>query len=280
MVRFLPRRATWMRRQGRQHMKERKMNRLMVIALVSVVFFIGTTAAQAQQKVVPIEAYLCTYVEGKTRVDLDKVTDKWNKWMDDNSATPYTAWVMEPVLKPASLPIEVVWLGAWQNGNAMGKGMQEWITKGGLLQAEFNRVLDCPEHSNAASLNIRLPRNDWPGEMGVAVFANCEVDDDSDIDAALAAMKAWADYMDTTGSMAGMWVFFPFYGSEVTDWDFKIVTSYPDYISFGAEWENYANNDGWNKAMEIGEDIMECDSPRVYHSTTARNGGINPAPSQ
>lgn len=257
------------------------MNRRLAVAIVSVAVFLGTAAADAdaqEQRLVPIEAYLCTYVEGKSRVDLDKVTAKWNKWMDDNDATPYSAWVMEPVFKPASLPFDVVWLGAWQDGGAMGSGMQQWLTRGGLLQAEFNRVVDCPEHLNAASLNIRPPRNDWPGEMGVAVFTDCTVDDDSNVEEAMEAMRAWADYMDTIGSMAGMWAFFPFYGAGEMHGDFKIVTSYPDYIAFGAEWENYINGDGWKKAMEIGEDVMSCDSPRVYHSNTARNGNIDPAP--
>jgi hypothetical protein len=76
-----------------------------------------------------------------------------------------------------------------------------------------------------------------------------------------------------------MWAFFPGAGQNDIDWDYKIVVSHPDYLSYGADWDNFTNGQGWRKAMELGSGtVVSCDSPRVYHSVTVRNAGINPAP--
>jgi hypothetical protein len=224
---------------------------------------------------VAIEAYLCNYNEGKTRADLDKVIAKWNKWMDDSKSVPYTAWVMTPVLSSVNMPIDVVWLGAWQNGNDMGKGMQAWSTNSGL-QLEFDKVISCGEHSNSASVNIRPPHQGWPGKGGVAGFANCTLAEGKTLPDSMAAHRAWATHLDATGSKAGMWAFFPGFGNNNPEWDYKVVTSYPDYLAFGADWEAYTNGQGWRKAMELTAGVVSCDSPRLYHSTTVRDAGINP----
>lgn len=50
------------------------------------------------------------------------------------------------------------------------------------------------------------------------------------------------------------------------DWHYEIVVSYPDYISYGADWEDFTNGQGWQKAMKMGSGkVVSCDSPRVYH---------------
>jgi hypothetical protein len=253
----------------------------------AVLFSAGTifwsTGASAQNDPPPpsfaaIEAYLCVYRDGKDMDDLMKVTAKWNKWMDDNSSVAYNAWIMTPVLSSVNMPIDLAWLGAWQNGKDMGKGMQEWADKGGDLGAEFDKVIDCGEHSNSASVNIRPPASSWPEKEGVAAFSNCTLGESKTIPDAMAVHQAWSKHLDATGSKAGMWAFFPGAGQNNPEWDYKIVVSHPDYISYGADWESFTNGQGWKKAMEIGSgSVVSCDSPRVYHSVTVRNAGIKPA---
>lgn len=225
-----------------------------------------------------IEGYMCNYNDGKNRTDLDKVIAKWNKWMDSSKAAPYSAWVMTPVLSSANMSADMVWLGAWENGNDMGRGMQAWANDNGGLAAEFDKVIDCSEHSNFASVNIRPPNKNWPGKGGLAVFTNCTVAEGKTVQDSMAAHRAWAKHLDTTGSKAGMWAFFAGFGHDNPEWDYKIVASHPDYLSFGADWEAYTNGQGWQKAMEISGGIVSCDSPRVYQSTTVRNGGVAAVP--
>ncbi len=239
----------------------------------------GATAqeAPADPRFAAIDAYLCNYRDGKGADDLMKVADKWNKWMDKNSSAPYSAWVMHPVLSSVNMPVDVVWLGVWQNGIDMGKGMQEWSDNGGDLNREFIGVIDCGEHSQAGSVSIRAPAQGWPGKQGLAAFSNCTVGEDHTVPDAMAVHRAWAKHLDSIGSKAGMWAFFPGAGQNNPDWDYKIVMSHPDYISYGADWENFTNGQGWRKAMEMGSGkVVSCDSPRVYHSVTVRDGGVKP----
>ena len=223
-----------------------------------------------------IDAYLCNFNEGKKRSDLDKVVEKWNKWMDKNKGAPYNAWLMTPDMTSVNMPVDIVWLGAWANGNDMGRGMQAWADNDTGLGAEFDKVISCGEHSNAASVNIRPPNKGWPGKTGVAVFANCTVVEGKTVQDSMAAHQEWAKHLDSIGSKAGVWAFFPAFGQNNPEWDYKIVTSHPDYLSLGADWEAFTNGQGWMKAMEVAGGTVACDSPRVYHSTTIRNDGVNP----
>lgn len=253
-----------------------KTRAALLLSASTLIWHSGSTAQQADDpSFVAIDAYLCNYREGKGPDDLSKVAGKWNKWMDKNSSVSYNAWIMHPVLSSVNTPIDVVWLGAWENGNDMGKCMQEWADKGGDLNAEFMAVIDCGEHSQSASVNIRPPAEGWPGKGGVAAFSNCTLGEGQTLPDAMAVHQAWSKHLDTNGSKAGMWAFFPGAGNNNPEWDYKVVVSHPDYISFGADWENFTNGQGWRKAMELGSGkVVSCDSPRVYHSVTVRNDGV------
>lgn len=256
---------------------DRKTRAALLLSASTLLWHSGTTAqeAAADPSFAAIDAYLCAYREGQGPDDLMKVTVKWNKWMDKNSSVAYNAWVMHPVLSSVNTPVDVVWLGAWQNGNDMGKGMQEWADKGGELNAEFMAVIDCGEHSQAASVNIRPPAKSWPEKEGVAAFSNCTLGEGHGIADAMAVHQAWSQHLDANGSKAGIWAFFPGAGQNNPDWNYKIIVSHPDYISYGADWDAFTNGQGWRKAMELGSGkVVSCDSPRVYHSVTVRNDGV------
>jgi hypothetical protein len=252
------------------------------VTLALAAHLVWAAEASAQEEPEPhlaaIDAYLCNYRDGKGPDQLMAVVEKWGNWMDQHSSAPYSAWVMHPVLSSVNTPIDVAWLGAWPDGNAMGKGMQEWADKGQALNAEFMAVLDCGEHSQAASLNIRPPAEGWPGKTGVVAFANCHIGEGATLDDALGASQAWASYLYSTGSKAGMWVFFPGAGNDNPEWSYKLVVSHPDYESYGADWEHFSNGGGWRKAQELGVGSkVRCDSPRVYQSVTVRDAGVGPS---
>lgn len=243
---------------------------------------LGSTPGFAQdsplQNFAAIEAYMCNYNEGQTRADLDKVVAKWSKWADSNYGVPYSAWVMTPIFSSTNMPADVVWMGAWQNGTDMGKGLQAWIGSGGDMAAEFDKVVNCVEHSNSASVNLRPPPKGWPGESGIAVFSNCTTAEGKTPDEAMAVQQKIAQARYPEGADVGVWAFIPGPGNNNPEWDYKIVTSYPDLAAFGAHWDSYVNGGGWRKTMKMANGMIDCDSPRVYHSTTVRDGGINPAP--
>ena len=225
-----------------------------------------------------IDLYACNYNDGKNRADLDKVISKWNKWMDKQGGAAYSAWVMTPVMGSADYPLDFAWLGVWANGNDMGKGTQSWMENGGAMSAEFDSVMTCPEHGLSASVNMRPPAGEWPGKSGVTVFTDCAVADGKTVADAMAAHRAWVKHLDSTGSKAGMWVFFQAAGTDNSEYDYKMVSSYPDFEAYGADWESYTNGQGWANAGQIFGGVTACGSQRVYHSTTARDGGVGPVP--
>lgn len=258
-------------------MKKSTRNTL-IVAAVSVVAVDSAVAQRPPPSFAAVEGYLCNFTEGKDRKDLDKVVKKWNEWMDESKGAPYSAWILTPVLRSANMPVDVVWLGVWQNGFDMGQGMQAWMTGNDGLAGEFEDVLSCAEHSNAASINIRPPADEWPTATGVVTFSNCSVAEGKTIPEAMDAHRAWAEHLGNIGSKSGMWAFFPGDGASASDWDYKIVTSYADFVAYGAAWEAFTNGQGWAQAQQIMDGTVSCDSSRLYHTTNVRNGGINPAP--
>ena len=250
----------------------------MVIAGISTLMC--TTAAVAQNPAPPsfaaVEAYSCDYQEDKDRGDLDKVTAKWNKWMDSSKGAPYSAWIMTPLLTSTNTSLDVVWLGVWANGNDMGKGMQAWADNEDGLAEDFNDVITCGEHSNAASVNIRPPAKGWPGKGGVTSFSDCTVAEGKTMQDAMAAHRAWAAHLDAIGSNVSMWAFFPGAGTNNPEYDYKMVSGYMDLAAYGADWEAYTNGQGWAKAGSIYDGVVSCSSQRVYQTTTIRDGGVKP----
>lgn len=225
-----------------------------------------------------IDSYLCNFNDGKGMADLNAVVAKWNKWMDKSKGVAYSAWVMVPVLTSVNMPIDVAWLGVWANGNDMGKGMQAWADENGGLADEFDKVMTCSEHSSAASVNIRPPAEGWPGKSGLALFSNCTVAEGKTVQDAMAANRAWSANLDSIGSKAGVWAFFPGAGQNNPTWNYKLVYSYPDYLAYGADWEAYTNGQSWAKAQQIFGGTVSCDSQRLYQSVTVRDGGVGPVP--
>jgi len=259
---------------------------LTVVAL-PLLFSVGLSQAQDQQnpKFVPIEMYTCQYNKGKGSKDLQRVVDKWNKWTDENDSTPYTAWLLTPFIFDSSNNFDVGWIGAWPDGNAMGTSLATWLEKGGNLQGEFDRVIDCSSHATAASVMIKPPGGDWPGETGMTVFADCNIAEGKTVQDAMAAHNEWVKHLNDNGSKAGLWVFWPGFGSNEKgddigpsgiSYDYKIVGAHPDMRSIGADWESFTNGGGWRKAQELTNGVLQCDSPRVYSSKNIRNGNFNP----
>lgn len=268
------------------------MNRIIktVIPALVLPLLLSAGLSSAQQaeapRFVPVEIYICEYNKGKSGKDLQRVIDKWNKWADEKDKIPYSAWLLTPFFFDSANNFDVGWMGAWPDGNAMGASLHNWMTDSGNLSDDFDKVIDCGGHSNFASTNIRPPGGDWPGERGLAVFSDCNVAEGKTIPDALAVHRAWAKHLDSIGSKAGMWVFFPGFGtnernddddSAAPGYDYKIVASHPDMKSVGAYWENYTNGGGYMKGMELGAGVLTCDSPRIYDSRTIRNGNFDPS---
>jgi len=253
------------------------MKRILIALCVLPLLWSGVSSAQDEEtsNLSAIEIFMCNYNKGKGSKDLNRVVDKWNTWADKSNYVPYTAWTLTPVFSSPDYSFDIGWLGAWQNGADMGRGLQQWKDGGGEIQAEFDKVLTCVAHQGFTSANFKPQQGDWPAE-GVSVFSDCSISEGKTFEDSIEAHAGWAKHLTESGSKAGMWGFYPSMGGGDTDFDYKIVVAHPDYLSLGADNNDYTNGGGWKKAREIGQGAVSCNSPRVYNSVLRRDGGVNP----
>jgi len=145
-----------------------------------------------------IEIFPCTYIGNNDIDNLRTVNTRFNAWADRNSVTTYTAFTLTPYAYSADLETDVLWLGAWPNGTAMGENEALWQSQGGDVAAAFGAVVDCNSHSLYAEVVINQPSTP-PPERGVAMFEDCTVHEGRTVPEAIAAATQWAEYTKTRG---------------------------------------------------------------------------------
>ena len=218
----------------------------------------------------PVEIYACNFLKGKSMDDLDKVTTKWNAWMDENDNNNYSAVTFTPQFNDPELAFDVGWLGAWPDGKAMGEGMHEQLNEGKDVIAEFYQVVECGVHAGFAAVTINAPSAP-PGETGVLVFSDCSMAEGKKPADSSSALRAWAEYLQGNGIDGPIWTLWPAYGGGDTDYDFKLVTAHKDYQAFGAAFDQITNGGGYRKAAEIFDGVVDCDTARVYDTRLRRS---------
>jgi len=243
---------------------------------VTVVLFAGTAVAQEEQEApelsfTPIETYICNFNEGKGPADLSEVIKEWNEWMDAEGQTDYFAVTLWPSFYGERL-FDVGWLGVWPDGNVMGAGTDHWLTSGQEIGAGFYEVLDCTSHTQFASTQVKEPpESDMEaGDMFVLAFSNCSMEEEKTFADYLAAQEEWNAYADQNGFAGGSWALFPVWGENVdADYDFKAVSSSPNYTTLGADWQRYAEG-AYETSNDIFEGLLDCDSTRIYTTRVER----------
>ncbi|MDJ0905611.1 MAG: hypothetical protein QNI96_06295 [Woeseiaceae bacterium] len=226
----------------------------------------------ADEGIIPVEIFACNFRDGKGPDDLDAVNAKWNEWMDDNEATDYFAALMYPNFS-TELNFDVAWIGGWEDGNAMGAGGDMWLNEGGEVGAEFNAVLkDCPAHVLFATMNMREPKDsdDDEDDNFVLAFSNCTMNEGKTFEDVQAAQEKWNAHADEYGFVGGSWVMWPIWGESAdADYDFKYVSSAPNYTALGNNFQLMAAGH-WRKNEEIWGGLMDCDSARIYSGASVR----------
>jgi len=252
------------------------MKKILTAAASALMFlFVSGGAALAQDEesnmeFVPVEAYACNFNDGKGPADLAAVTKEWNAWMDKEGQTSYFAATIWP--NYGERAFDVGWLGAWSDGRAMGAGTDHFMSAGRELGAKFDEVVDCGSHTQFASVRVRdsQPSDDDSDTSFVLQFSNCSFEEGATMEQLSAAQKEWNAYADEYGIVGGAWMFFPVWGESAdADYDFKSVSSTGDYTTLGSNWALFAEGH-YKKSNELFDDILDCDSPRVYSAKVER----------
>ena len=154
----------------------------------------------------------------------------------------------------------------------MGAGLDMWVNDSGDLGAKFFEVIDCHAHSAYVSSQLRAPQPDGDESDNTFVlsFTNCSVKKGKSFDEFLTAQDAWNAYSDDNGLQGGTWIWFPVAGETNNDYDFKYIVGADDYAMYGSNWQKYSDGH-WRKSSELFDDLIDCDSARVYDARTIRD---------
>lgn len=244
------------------------------VAATSVFSAVGTFAQVSDDgmgKIVPVELYVCSYNEGMGRGDLNAVVEQWSASMDEGDADAYAAWLLTPYYHGADQDFDVIWMGAYKDGIAMGEGEHAWITEGGEMAGAFAEVMDCGVHVGLSSAMYQSPPdNETPGSA-ILTMSDCKMNEGTRYSDVRAAEVKWAAHRTESGSKAGMYHWFPTYGGGDQEFDYKIVYAFPDFRELGKDWEMIANGGGREVSQGLFGDLDECNDERVYVATSIRS---------
>ena len=255
----------------------KQLFKLLGIGVTSVFIFVGAQAQQAQPAPTPVvEIFPCTYKGSNGIANLRTVSTRFNTWADRNSMTNYTAFIATPYAYSADLEADVLWLGGWPNGTAMGTGETRWLSQGGDVSAAFDAVVDCNAHSLYAEVVVNQP-NGPPPQNGVAMFEDCTVHEGRTDSEALAALRQWSEYAKSHGADAFSAVLFPLAGlGNDAHYTFKLVTGFDSMDAFGKGTDMYTGG-GFMRADELFGRLLDCNSPRVYTLERVRLAAQTPS---
>lgn len=253
------------------------MNRILTaLAVVAGLASLATVTAVAQVsesgmgKVIPVELFACSYNNRQDADDLNAAITRWNRWMDERNIRTYAAWTLTPYHFGPEQEFDLLWMGAYTDGNAMGAGTDQWLAEGGDVNDGFEEVLTCNAHILLASAMYKSPPNNETPGSAVLTMMDCKLNEGHRYEDIQAAELKWAQHMASSGSTAGTFHWSPVYGGGGADYDYKVVNAYANYSELGADWERFANGGGREASAGIFADIDDCDDARVYMATSIR----------
>lgn len=251
----------------------------MLSAIAATAAILGTSAViaqppqpqqQQQGPAAVVELFACTFKNGKNMGDQRSASNRFNTWADQNGVKDYTALTMTPYAFSDQVDYDVVWLGAWPNGTAMGVDEAKWFATGAQTLAALDAVTDCGTHALFAAVPIHMPAGPEPERNGLAMFQDCKIREGRTPPEAIAALRQWSDYMAGRGSAGFDAILFPLAGkSSEADYAFKHVHGFGSVEELGRGIDLYTTG-GVQMQNQILGRVIACDSPRIYTTERVR----------
>jgi hypothetical protein len=242
------------------------------VVVAASVLWLGEAMAQQAETPMPaavVEIFACKFNNGKGMDDMLAVTRRFNTWADQNGVTDYTAVIMTPYFYSPDVDYDVLWVGAWPNGTAMGADETKWLATGGQVQAAFDSVGPCASHAGFAAVPVRTPPGQGSGNA-VALFEDCKIREGRTPGEAITAQREWSEYMAGRGHDGFSAVLFPLAG-QTADWDytFKNVHVFDSVAELGKATDLYTTGGVQRQNQLLGR-ITDCNSPRLYRTNRVR----------
>ena len=223
-----------------------------------------------------MESFQCKFKDGKGMDDVVRVSDEWNKWIQEsgNVSVQYNGWHIVPVLQnQKDFDFTHGWLGFTDNYEDLGTIQDEWLANGSKMQTKFDRVEDCSIHSFYYVYQVRAPKD--PFTKGFMTVSGCNLSDEATNEDFFAADEKWNAYLDEnnySNSVLMRWA--PGSGTGVDyPYDFLSVSVVPTFKDWGQNVDKLVTGGGAYQGSLYGN-LGTCDTPRVYRVTYA--GGYNP----
>jgi len=250
-----------------------KRTKIFTGLVVAMAMFAGTVVAsdhEAGMKIIPVELYACTYKEGQGPGDLEEVISMWTSWADKQGMEDYAAWTLTPFYYGNEQEFDVIWLGAGKDAVALGTAQDMYLEKGGKIAQGFAEVLDCGAHANFASINFKaLPKGETP-KSSVLTFSDCSYKEGATGEALGEAMGKWVAHLESEGSEAGIFHWYPAYGGGGEKFDFKWLQAHKNFAALGKDYDSYGTGGGYKTNDELFSDLISCDSTRAYVAKSRR----------
>jgi hypothetical protein len=216
---------------------------------------------ETEMKANPVELYACSFREGKTWDDLDKVDKAFVKWSEENDLGE-SIWRIVPDYRSGGGDFEVGYIGAWASGAAMAESVKKVDAEGyDAFMEDYYETIDC-SHALAASWEIHATED--PAERGTVWFSRCNLEDGATMKD---AMMAHGTMSKTMGTGASSWLFTPALGWVGADYDYLHVSGM-SLDQLGAGFDKYFNGGGWQAGQEAFDGVAECQSPNLYRFKT------------
>lgn len=234
----------------------------------------GASVALAQGSppwaVVPVDMWACNFNDRQDMGDLDDWVDKFNAWADAQEDNSYAAWTLTPMYYGPNQQFDLIWLGAWTNGNTMGEGWDLWNATNDGLMNEFQSIVSCSAHGNFGSVAYRLPEGMGTPESAVLAISDCKRNHGVSAAPVGQATRQWVDVLDEAGSKVAIYHWYPIFGGGGEEFDYKSVTAFANYTDVGAHYELMTNGRLFQQSSSLFGHLQDCDSARVYNAKVRR----------
>jgi hypothetical protein len=235
--------------------------RQLATTLAFTVLTIASFAAHAAETANVVEAFTCSYNDGKGPAELDAAIEFWNAQIDkiDNDAlNGYNAGVLTPLR--ATLEGDFIWIGGAGNLNVAAAALSATTNseEGQATTARFAEVADCDSNQFFSTpVYVGTPPGEDDGEAIVELYG-CTLNDGKSLADAEVAEKHLSEVVSATKS-----------GINVFRWT-TFLANTPYDLAYVAVHDNLEDFGSFNTRMQTSEDgqandalfaaAMDCES--------------------
>lgn len=246
------------------------MKALRNFVIGGLLFMAGLPAyAQQEVPVLPVEIFACNFVGDSDMSDLNRSFRAFNTWADQNGIDDLTIYLLTPSYFSEDVDYDIIGLNIWPDGSAFGRGNAQMSSDPDSLSS-FNGVVDCAAHSLYALVGVKPPVEE-PQSGGMFEFSNCTMKGNRSNDEGIAAVAAASEFFGQWNLNDAHAALFNIAGlPSDTSFQFKWITYYPSYETFGSLFDHMVNENGVQTLGAMLDPVMQCDSSRFYNTTVMR----------